>query len=192
MPLLDSGSDFHLFNGLPCLLVLRIDHSSVDKRSITFNWTDALSPVGAKYVIRYNRFDEQGRPIPMILETPLRTITVKGLTPYTQYSFTVERKSAVKGLAAPLVKRTLPDVPSAPLDVTARSNDTWVLLNWQVPLYPNGEIRNYKILYTTDNSQSDDERIPKDVGGKMAYHSHKHIHRQIIIHCIYECRLGFP
>ena len=136
--------------------------------------------MGAKYVIRYNKFDEQGRPIPIRLETDDRTITVKGLTPYTQYRFTVEKKSGVKGSAVELVKRTLPDLPSAPVDVTARSNDTWVLLNWQVPLYPNGEIRNYKILYTTDNSQNDDERIPKDVGGRLASHSLKYVHRKIV------------
>ena len=88
-----------------------------------------------------------------------------GLTPYTEYRFTVERKHSITDSAAALVKRTLPDLPSAPVDITARSNDTWVLLNWQVPLYPNGEIRTYKILYTTDNSQKDEDRIPKDVGG---------------------------
>ncbi len=56
-------------------------------------------------------------------------------------------------------------VPSAPVDVTARSNNTWVLLNWQVPIYPNGEIETYKILYTTDNSQKVADRIVQDVGG---------------------------
>ena len=120
-------------------------------------------------MIRYTKYDEQGRAIPVRLETEHRHITVSGLTPYTEYRFTLERKSSVKDSAVALVKRTLPDLPSAPVDVTARSNDTWVLLNWQVPLYPNGEIRTYKILYTTDNSQKDEDRIPKDVGGMLMY-----------------------
>ena len=150
------------------VVVLRIDHSTAGKRNITFNWTDALSPIGAKYVIRYTKFNLQGRPIPVRLETERRSITVSGLTPYTEYRLTVERKSSVKDSAVGLVKRTLPDLPSAPVDVTARSNDTWVLLNWQVPLYPNGEIKTYKILYTTDDdTQKDSDRISKDIGGKF-------------------------
>ena len=146
--------------------VLKIDHSTIGKRSITFNWTDSFNQIRTKYVIRYTKYDAEGRGTEVKLETVHRYITINGLTPYTQYRFTVAKALSMKGATATLVKRTLSDLPSAPLDVTARSNVTWVLLNWQVPLYPNGEIKTYKILYTTDNTQEDIERVAKDVGGK--------------------------
>lgn len=126
-----------------------------------------MGTIGADYVIRYTKYDEEGRASIVKLETSHQHITVAGLTPYTQYQFTLQRQSSLKGSAATLTRRTLPALPSAPLDVTARSNDTWVLLNWQVPLYPNGQIKTYKILYTTDNLQKDEDRIPKDVGGNL-------------------------
>ena len=148
------------------VVVLKIDHVTVDKRFVSFNWTDAVGPKGVKYIVRYTKYDKEGRGTLVNLETAHRSITVRGLTPYTQYIFTLLRDSLVsKGSAVSLTRKTRSDVPSAPVDVTARSNDSWVLINWQVPLYPNGEIQTYKVLYTTDNTQRDEDRIPKDVGG---------------------------
>ena len=150
------------------VVVLKIDHVTVDKRFVSFNWTDAVGPKGVKYIVRYTKYDKEGRGTLVNLETAHRSITVRGLTPYTQYTFTLLRDSLVsKGSAVSLTRKTRSDVPSAPVDVTARSNDSWVLINWQVPLYPNGEIQTYKVLYTTDNTQRDEDRIPKDVGGML-------------------------
>eukprot|EP00795_Rhopilema_esculentum_P003659 gene3659-14900_t len=147
--------------------VLKIDHVAVRKRSITFNWTDDLGTSRSKYFVTYTAYDDEGRGEMVSLEAFKPMITIKGLTPFTQYRFSVDREIAMAGTGATIIRTTMPDFPSAPVDVTARSNDTWVLLNWQVPLYPNGVIKTYKILYTADNTENDKQRISKDVGGNI-------------------------
>ena len=49
------------------------------------------------------------------------------------------------------------------------------MLNWQVPNYPNGAIQTYKILYTTDDTQKDNERQNLDTKGKICLQTRGHI-----------------
>ena len=94
-----------LFFTAPAVLV--IDKVNVGKRSITFNWNDTLGSKGAKYSIEYKVYDAEGRQKTVRLTAYKPSIVIKGLTPYTEYSFDLNREGAVAGTGVTLKRRTL-------------------------------------------------------------------------------------
>ena len=89
--------------------VLKIDHVAVRKRSITFNWTDDLGTSSSKYFVTYTTYDDEGRGEMVSLEAFKPMITIKGLTPFTQYKFSVDREIAMAGTGATIIRTTMPD-----------------------------------------------------------------------------------
>uniref|UniRef100_A0A3B3U909 Immunoglobulin superfamily DCC subclass member 4 n=1 Tax=Poecilia latipinna TaxID=48699 RepID=A0A3B3U909_9TELE len=88
-------------------------------------------------------------------------ILLRGLRPFTHYELAV-RSNGVN-IAGPfsstVVEATLPDRPSTPpeeLQLRAL-NSSSVLVSWRPPLEPNGIIVSYRILYTVNLSEPEDE-----------------------------------
>ena len=76
-------------------------------RSTTFNWTDSKAVAGSKYLIKYTQYDEEGRAKIVRLTAFDKSITIKGLTPYTEYSFDLSREGTIVGTGAVVTKRTM-------------------------------------------------------------------------------------
>ncbi|XP_035710661.1 tyrosine-protein phosphatase Lar isoform X4 [Folsomia candida] len=79
---------------------------------------------------------------------------ITSLNPYTEYEFNVVAFNKVgRGEASPPIDATTGETrpKSAPRDVNARPlSSSQMLVNWQEPIEPNGQITGYKVFYTTN------------------------------------------
>lgn len=85
--------------------------------------------------------------------------TFYNLKPYTLYNVTVYVRSVNSKTVFPPavyeVTSTLEGIPSAPLNVTAKQqNGSHILISWNAPVYPNGVIRMYKIMWNYGSEQA--------------------------------------
>ncbi|XP_018012690.1 phosphatidylinositol phosphatase PTPRQ-like, partial [Hyalella azteca] len=92
------------------------------------------------------------------------TINITGVTPYSNYSFSVVAATAA-GEGEPSLPTyyvTEEDVPSAPTDLNIEAlNSTSVLVTWQAPEEENGIIIKYTIRWklASSESEADDDQI---------------------------------
>ncbi|XP_043953757.1 immunoglobulin superfamily DCC subclass member 4 isoform X1 [Gambusia affinis] len=96
-------------------------------------------------------------------------ILLRGLRPFTHYELAVRSNGANTAgpFSSTMVEATLPDRPSSPpeeLQLRAL-NSSSVLVSWRPPLEPNGIIVSYKILYTVNLSEPEDEWRNLSEGG---------------------------
>ncbi|XP_054901101.1 immunoglobulin superfamily DCC subclass member 4 isoform X1 [Poeciliopsis prolifica] len=96
-------------------------------------------------------------------------ILLRGLRPFTHYELAVRSNgaNAAGPFSGTVVEATLPDRPSTPpeeLQLRAL-NSSSVLVSWRPPLEPNGIIVCYKVLYTVNQSEPEDEWRNLSEGG---------------------------
>uniref|UniRef100_A0A3B5MKM0 Fibronectin type-III domain-containing protein n=1 Tax=Xiphophorus couchianus TaxID=32473 RepID=A0A3B5MKM0_9TELE len=96
-------------------------------------------------------------------------ILLRGLRPFTHYELAVRSNgvNTAGPFSSTMVEATLPDRPSTPpeeLQLRAL-NSSSVLVSWRPPLEPNGIIVSYKILYTVNLSEPEDEWRNLSEGG---------------------------
>nr|XP_029490937.1 phosphatidylinositol phosphatase PTPRQ-like [Oncorhynchus nerka] len=72
---------------------------------------------------------------------------VSGLSPFTEYTFTVTAATAIgEGPASHVSEKTREQVPSAVVAVSYQNvSSTSILVSWTPPLYPNGRITHYTV-----------------------------------------------
>ncbi|XP_060762519.1 receptor-type tyrosine-protein phosphatase F isoform X3 [Neoarius graeffei] len=121
--------------------------------SITLTWDSGNSEPVSYYMIQYRSkaSDSSYQEVDGVATT---RYSIGGLSPYSEYEF---RVMAVNNIGRgppsdPVETRTSEQAPSSPpLHVQARMlSSSTMLVQWEPPEEPNGQIRGYRIYYTTD------------------------------------------
>ncbi|KAL0107099.1 hypothetical protein PUN28_015559 [Cardiocondyla obscurior] len=123
------------------------------------------------YVVRYTFYHHSSSPRYKYYNATDLSCMIHDLKPNTQYEFTVK---LVKGKRSSpwsmvVLNQTQEAAPStAPRDLiiqTVEDRPTSVLLRWQSPKQPNGQITGYLIIYSTDNTRWDRDWLVEGVIG---------------------------
>ncbi|XP_068091281.1 receptor-type tyrosine-protein phosphatase delta isoform X21 [Hyperolius riggenbachi] len=124
--------------------------------SITLTWDSGNPEPVTYYIIQHKpkNSEETFKEIDGIATT---RYSVAGLSPYSEYEF---RVVAVNNIgrgppSEPVLTRTSEQAPSsAPRNVQARMlSSTTILVQWEEPEEPNGQIQGYRVYYTMDPTQ---------------------------------------
>ncbi|XP_039212074.1 receptor-type tyrosine-protein phosphatase delta isoform X40 [Crotalus tigris] len=124
--------------------------------SITLTWDSGNPEPVSYYIIQHKpkNSEELYKEIDGVATT---RYSVAGLSPYSEYEF---RVVAVNNIgrgppSEPVTTRTSEQAPSsAPRNVQARMlSSTTILVQWEEPEEPNGQIQGYRVYYTMDPSQ---------------------------------------
>ncbi|XP_077201133.1 receptor-type tyrosine-protein phosphatase delta isoform X35 [Paroedura picta] len=124
--------------------------------SITLTW-DSGNPEPVSYYIIQHKPKSSEELYKEIDGVATTRYSVAGLSPYSEYEF---RVVAVNNIgrgppSEPVSTRTSEQAPSsAPRSVQARMlSSTTILVQWEEPEEPNGQIQGYRVYYTMDASQ---------------------------------------
>ncbi|XP_051498234.1 receptor-type tyrosine-protein phosphatase delta isoform X25 [Apus apus] len=124
--------------------------------SITLTW-DSGNPEPVSYYIIQHKPKSSEEPYKEIDGVATTRYSVAGLSPYSEYEF---RVVAVNNIgqgppSEPVSTRTSEQAPSsAPRNVQARMlSSTTILVQWEEPEEPNGQIQGYRVYYTMDPTQ---------------------------------------
>ncbi|XP_071435923.1 receptor-type tyrosine-protein phosphatase delta isoform X14 [Pithys albifrons albifrons] len=124
--------------------------------SITLTW-DSGNPEPVSYYIIQHKPKNSEEPYKEIDGVATTRYSVAGLSPYSEYEF---RVVAVNNIgrgppSEPVATRTSEQAPSsAPRNVQARMlSSTTILVQWEEPEEPNGQIQGYRVYYTMDPTQ---------------------------------------
>uniref|UniRef100_A0A8C8SV42 Receptor-type tyrosine-protein phosphatase S n=1 Tax=Pelusios castaneus TaxID=367368 RepID=A0A8C8SV42_9SAUR len=124
--------------------------------SITLTWDSGNPEPVSYYIIQHKpkTSEELYKEIDGVATT---RYSVAGLSPYSEYEF---RVVAVNNIgrgppSEPVSTRTSEQAPSsAPRSVQARMlSSTTILVQWEEPEEPNGQIQGYRVYYTMDPTQ---------------------------------------
>ncbi|KAG9486716.1 hypothetical protein GDO78_006867 [Eleutherodactylus coqui] len=124
--------------------------------SITLTWDSGNPEPVTYYIIQHKpkSSEEQYKEIDGVATT---RYSVAGLSPYSEYEF---RVVAVNNIgrgppSEPVATRTSEQAPSSPpRNVQARMlSSTTILVQWEEPEEPNGQIQGYRVYYTMDPTQ---------------------------------------
>ncbi|XP_043917020.1 receptor-type tyrosine-protein phosphatase delta [Protopterus annectens] len=134
--------------------------------SITLTW-DSGNPEPITYYIIQHKSKNSEEPYKEIDGVATTRYSIGGLSPFSEYEF---RVVAVNNIgrgppSEPIRARTAEQAPSsAPLSVEARMMSTsTIVVQWQEPVEPNGQIQGYRVYYTTDPTQHVNSWIKKIV-----------------------------
>ncbi|NWH78595.1 PTPRD phosphatase, partial [Piaya cayana] len=124
--------------------------------SITLTW-DSGNPEPVSYYIIQHKPKNSEEPYKEIDGVATTRYSVAGLSPYSEYEF---RVVAVNNIgrgppSEPVSTRTSEQAPSsAPRNVQARMlSSTTILVQWEEPEEPNGQIQGYRVYYSMDPTQ---------------------------------------
>uniref|UniRef100_A0A8B9GHY8 Receptor-type tyrosine-protein phosphatase S n=1 Tax=Amazona collaria TaxID=241587 RepID=A0A8B9GHY8_9PSIT len=124
--------------------------------SITLTW-DSGNPEPVSYYIIQHKPRNSEEPYKEIDGVATTRYSVAGLSPYSEYEF---RVVAVNNIgrgppSEPVSTRTSEQAPSsAPRNVQARMlSSTTILVQWEEPEEPNGQIQGYRVYYTMEPTQ---------------------------------------
>lgn len=121
--------------------------------SVTLTWDSGNPEPVSYYVIQYHaKLSDNGfQEIDGVATT---RYSIGGLSPFSEYEFRVMAVNNVgRGLPSGVVDtRTSEQAPSsAPLHVQARMlSSSTMLVQWEPPEEPNGQIRGYRVYYSSD------------------------------------------
>ncbi|XP_029470486.1 receptor-type tyrosine-protein phosphatase S isoform X23 [Rhinatrema bivittatum] len=121
--------------------------------SITITWDSGNPDPVSYYVIEYKSKSQDG-PYQIKEDITTTRYSIGGLSPNSEYEIWV---SAVNSIgqgppSEPVVTRTGEQAPaSAPRNVQARMlSSTTMIIQWEEPVEPNGQIRGYRVYYTME------------------------------------------
>ncbi|KAM3937311.1 receptor-type tyrosine-protein phosphatase S isoform 6-T6 [Leptodactylus fuscus] len=124
--------------------------------SITITWDSGNPDPVSYYVIEYKSKTQDG-PYQIKEDITTTRYSIGGLSPNSEYEIWV---SAVNSIgqgppSEPVVTRTGEQAPaSAPRNVQARMlTSTTMIIQWDEPVEPNGQIRGYRVYYTMEPEQ---------------------------------------
>ncbi|XP_063311201.1 receptor-type tyrosine-protein phosphatase delta isoform X15 [Pelobates fuscus] len=124
--------------------------------SITLTWDSGNPEPVSYYIIQHKpkSSEEQYKEIDGVATT---RYSVAGLSPYSEYEFKIVAVNNIgRGPPSePVMTRTAEQAPSsAPRNVQARMlSSTTILVQWEEPEEPNGQIQGYRVYYTMDPTQ---------------------------------------
>ncbi|XP_067423942.1 receptor-type tyrosine-protein phosphatase F isoform X5 [Emydura macquarii macquarii] len=121
--------------------------------SVTLTWDSGNSDPISYYVIQYKPKSWEG-PFQEVDGVATTRYSIGGLSPFSEYEFRIIAVNNIgRGPPSELVEaRTGEQAPSSPpLKVQARMlSASTMLVQWEQPEEPNGQIRGYRVYYTTD------------------------------------------
>ncbi|KAM6262448.1 receptor-type tyrosine-protein phosphatase F isoform 3-T5 [Porphyrio hochstetteri] len=121
--------------------------------SVTLTWDSGNSDPISYYVIQYKPKSLEGQ-FQEVDGVATTRYSIGGLSPFSEYEFRVIAVNNIgRGPPSELVEaRTGEQAPSSPpLKVQARMlSASTMLVQWEQPEEPNGQIRGYRVYYTTD------------------------------------------
>ncbi|XP_027603110.1 receptor-type tyrosine-protein phosphatase F isoform X18 [Pipra filicauda] len=121
--------------------------------SVTLTWDSGNSDPITYYVIQYKPKSLEGQ-FQEVDGVATTRYSIGGLSPFSEYEFRVIAVNNIgRGPPSELVEaRTGEQAPSSPpLKVQARMlSASTMLVQWEQPEEPNGQIRGYRVYYTTD------------------------------------------
>ncbi|XP_068879258.1 receptor-type tyrosine-protein phosphatase F isoform X3 [Aphelocoma coerulescens] len=121
--------------------------------SVTLTWDSGNSDPISYYVIQYKPKSLEGQ-FQEVDGVATTRYSIGGLSPFSEYEFQVIAVNNIgRGPPSELVEaRTGEQAPSSPpLKVQARMlSASTMLVRWEQPEEPNGQIRGYRVYYTTD------------------------------------------
>ncbi|XP_027505123.1 receptor-type tyrosine-protein phosphatase F isoform X14 [Corapipo altera] len=121
--------------------------------SVTLTWDSGNSDPISYYVIQYKAKSLEGQ-FQEVDGVATTRYSIGGLSPFSEYEFRVIAVNNIgRGPPSELVEaRTGEQAPSSPpLKVQARMlSASTMLVQWEQPEEPNGQIRGYRVYYTTD------------------------------------------
>ncbi|XP_063770955.1 receptor-type tyrosine-protein phosphatase S isoform X10 [Pseudophryne corroboree] len=151
--------------------------------SITITWDSGNPDPVSYYIIEY-KFKTQDGPYQIKEDITTTRYSIGGLSPNSEYEIWV---SAVNSIgqgppSEPVVTRTGEQAPaSAPRNVQARMlTATTMIIQWEEPVEPNGQIRGYRIYYTMDpekqvsnwDKSSVDDSLLTTIGGLLGHETY--------------------
>uniref|UniRef100_A0A8B9PNK5 Receptor-type tyrosine-protein phosphatase F n=1 Tax=Apteryx owenii TaxID=8824 RepID=A0A8B9PNK5_APTOW len=121
--------------------------------SVTLTWDSGNSDPISYYVIQYKPKSLEGQ-FQEVDGVATTRYSIGGLSPFSEYEFRVIAVNNIgRGPPSELVEaRTGEQAPSSPpVKVQARMlSASTMLVQWEQPEEPNGQIRGYRVYYTTD------------------------------------------
>ncbi|KAM4628738.1 protein tyrosine phosphatase receptor type Fa isoform 2-T2 [Polymixia lowei] len=123
--------------------------------SVTLTWDSGNPEPVSYFVIQYRpKLSENGfQEVDGVATT---RYSIGGLSPYSEYEFHVMAVNNIgRGLPSGVVDtRTSEQAPSSPpLDIQARMlSSSTMLVQWEPPEEPNGQIRGYRVYYSSDHN----------------------------------------
>ncbi|XP_063311683.1 receptor-type tyrosine-protein phosphatase S isoform X12 [Pelobates fuscus] len=125
--------------------------------SITITWDSGNPDPVSYYVIEYKSKSQDG-PYQIKEDITTTRYSIGGLSPNSEYEIWVSAVNSI-GQGPPsesVVTRTGEQAPaSAPRNVQARMiSSTTMLIQWEEPIEPNGQIRGYRVYYTMEPDQT--------------------------------------
>ncbi|XP_064003836.1 receptor-type tyrosine-protein phosphatase F isoform X13 [Pogoniulus pusillus] len=122
--------------------------------SVTLTWDSGNSDPISYYVIQYKPKSLEGQ-FQEVDGVATTRYSIGGLSPFSEYEFRIIAVNNIgRGPPSELVEaRTGEQAPSSPpLKVQARMlSASTMLVQWEQPEEPNGQIRGYRVYYTTDS-----------------------------------------
>ncbi|XP_072430631.1 protein tyrosine phosphatase receptor type Fa isoform X17 [Chiloscyllium punctatum] len=122
--------------------------------SVTLTWESGNMELIPYYVIQYKPKSSDG-PFQEVDGVATTRYSIGGLSPYSEYEFRIIAVNNIgRGPPSELVEtRTGEQAPSSPpLKVQARMlSASTMLIQWEEPEESNGQIRGYRVYYTTDS-----------------------------------------
>uniref|UniRef100_A0A8C5P963 Receptor-type tyrosine-protein phosphatase S n=1 Tax=Leptobrachium leishanense TaxID=445787 RepID=A0A8C5P963_9ANUR len=124
--------------------------------SITITWDSGNPDPVSYYVIEYKSKSQDG-PYQIKEDITTTRYSIGGLSPNSEYEIWVSAVNSI-GQGPPsvsVVTRTGEQAPaSAPRNVQARMiSSTIMMIQWEEPIEPNGQIRGYRVYYTMEPDQ---------------------------------------
>ncbi|NXE41220.1 PTPRS phosphatase, partial [Ptilorrhoa leucosticta] len=124
--------------------------------SITITWDSGNPDPVSYYVIEYKSKSQDG-PYQIKEDITTTRYSIGGLSPNSEYEIWVSAVNSI-GQGPPsesVVTRTGEQAPaSAPRNVQGRMlSSTTMIIQWEEPVEPNGQIRGYRVYYTMEPSQ---------------------------------------
>ncbi|XP_076055481.1 neogenin protein frazzled isoform X2 [Oratosquilla oratoria] len=149
--------------------------------TVALQWTDTtlnrnqIVSDDRYYTVRYTTYAQASSSTPRYKYQNSTEVTslIDNLKPNTVYEFAVKvikkrRESRWSLVASNTTMEAKPSSPPRDITVVTISNDpTTVVLNWQPPKQPNGQISGYFIFYTTD--ANGDWVMEEDSGDRMTF-----------------------
>lgn len=122
--------------------------------SVTLTWESGNMEMIPFYVIQYKPKSSDG-PFQEIDGVATTRYSIGGLSPYSEYEFRIIAVNNIgRGPPSEIIEtRTGEQAPSSPpLKVQARMlSASTMLIQWKEPEEPNGQIRGYRVYYTTES-----------------------------------------
>ncbi|XP_071788992.1 protogenin B-like isoform X2 [Asterias amurensis] len=136
-----------------------VEAFALSSTSIQVNW-DSILETQFQYEVDYRPTSDSHHDTGMKVSSTSGTVVLTKLKPFTIYTLRVRvNQTGVRGQYCDEVYcRTMEDVPSAPVNFSAKPLDAHtVSVAWRPPLNPNGVIKAYTIVYVPDTQQQDRE-----------------------------------